>query len=396
MGVRRMLVVTHDLAVGGAQMNALHLMRWLATNTDVELHTLSVGDGPLRANFESIAPVTVLEEHAWTRRVGTIQQGLSQIGSTRGHQSLTRVVVLPRLRSLRKFDVAYLATPASAGMLSVLPPAPVVISQVNQLQTTLGELWPPATRDAFMSVPDRWLARSGAVRDTLVDRLGLPADRVVLQPSFIDVAAFSERRITRREVERRRRELRLPEDASIVVGAGALQWQKGPHLFVQLAAEVNKQHREQVHFVWVGGHHEGIHWDRLAADIARAGIDKVHFVGEKQDPAPWFAMADVFALTSHEDGFPLTCLEHAAMGHPIVTFRNGGAPELLEAAGGDAARGVVDHLDVRAMARRIIELLGDVHGSARIGAQLRRTVTGRYDVDAGSRATWDLIGSLTA
>src|SRR5690606_23667406 len=113
------------------------------------------------------------------------------------------------------------------------------------------------------------------------------------------------------------------------------------------------------------------------------------------DPMPWFAMADVFALTSREDPYPLVCLENATLGTPIVTYRNGGMPELLEAAGPEAALGIIDYLDVGAMATRIIELLTSEDLSKKAGTQLRDRVMAVHDVDvAAPKLAADLMALL--
>lgn len=125
---------------------------------------------------------------------------------------------------------------------------------------------------------------------------------------------------------------------------------------------------------------------RLRSDAERAGTDHVYFVGTKPEPLPWFDLADVFALTSHEDPFPLVCLEHAALGHPVVTYRNGGIPELLTAAGPEAALGIVDFLDVGALAERTIDLLTSTELYRRAADQLRQEVTSQHDVDIAAPA----------
>jgi glycosyltransferase involved in cell wall biosynthesis len=179
------------------------------------------------------------------------------------------------------------------------------------------------------------------------------------------------------------------------MGAGTIDWRKGADLFVQLATEVRRRTREPVHAVWVGGDLTGPDMERLRSDIERTGATPyVHFVGVKPDPLPWFALADVFVLTSREDPFPLVCLEQAAMGHPVVTYRNGGIPELLDAAGPEAARGIVDHLDVGAMADRVIDLLGSVELRTTAGEQLKAEVLRNHDVSVAAPRLFDDLAAL--
>lgn len=387
MTLRRMLAVTHETTLTGAPMNLLHLVTWISRNTDVEVHVLAVKDGPLRHRFEQVAAgVTVLDRNAPQEALGLLYRGLVRLGSSRAYKPVGEAWLRPQLRHLSGFDLVYLNSVTSVGVLPYLPPAKVVVNHVHELQVALRSWEPSRDYELFRTLPDRWIAASDAVAEMLVDDIGVPAEHVLTHHEFIDVTPFAAE-VPLRERERRRREyrhpdgtVRIPADAAVVMGAGTIDWRKGADLFVQLATEVRRRTREPVHFVWVGGDLEGTDMHRLRSDAERSGANHVHFVGVKPDPLPWFAIADVFALTSREDPFPLVCLEHAAMGHPIVTYRNGGMPELLEAAGPEAALGVVDHLDVGAMADRVIALLGSRSLHRAAGEQLRAEVLRHHDV----------------
>lgn len=393
MSLRRMLVVTHECTITGAPMNLLHFVTWVTANTDIEVHVVAMRDGPLRFRFEEVCDVTVLDRSSLTAGLSFLQAGLVRLGSRRAWRPIAAARLRPQLRHLSGFDLVYLNSVTSVGILPYLPSTPVAVDHVHELHVAL-RTWQPSTDyDLFATLPDRWIAASDAVREMLVDEVGLDPDRILLHHEFIDAARFTAAasEVDVREVERRRREyrhpdgtVRIPTDAAVVMGAGTIDWRKGPDLFVQLAAEVRRRTREPVHFVWVGGDLVGTDMERLRSDIERSGTHQVHFVGVKPDPLPWFAMADVFALTSREDPYPLVCLEHAAMGHPIVTYRNGGIVELLEAAGPDAARGIVDHLDVGQMADRVIEYLGSSRLRSAAGAQLRARVVGHHDVEVAA------------
>lgn len=389
--LQRMLAVTHECTITGAPMNLLHLVTWMARNTDVEVHVLVMKDGPLRHRFEKVCEVTVLDRFPPAAALGLVQSGLLRLGSRRAWRPVAALRLIPQLRHLSDYDLVYLNSVTSVGVLPFLPPVPVAVNHVHELHVALRTWRPSSDYDLFATAPDRWIAASGAVRDMLVDEVGLALDRVLLHHEYIDARPFAEAAVPLREVEARRREyrhpdgtVRIPTDAAVVMGAGTIDWRKGPDLFVQLATEVRRRTREPVHFVWVGGDLEGTDMERLRSDIERSGAHHVHFVGTKPDPLSWYAMADVFALTSREDPYPLVCLEHAAMGHPIVTYRNGGIVELLEAAGPAAARGVVDHLDVATMADRVVELLGSSALRDDAGRQLRRRVLEHHDVEVAA------------
>lgn len=384
MSLRRLLAVTHETTLTGAPMNLLHFLTWIRRNTDVEVHTLVLRDGPLRVRFEQVSDVTVLDGSIVGATLGMLQQGLVHLGSRRAWRPIAAARLRPQLRHLGEFDVAYFNSVTSIGVQPFLPPSRVVVSHVHELDVALKAWQPSSDFDLFRTAPDRWIAASGAVNDLLVGDIGLPPDRVSLHYEFIEAGVVADTAFDLRAVERCRREYRIPADAAIVMSAGTIDWRKGPDLFIQLATEVRRRTREPVHFVWVGGELTGMDMHRLRSDMDRAGADHVHFVGTKPEPLPWFAMADVFVLTSREDPFPLVCLEHAAMRHPIVTYRNGGIVELLAAAGPEAATGIVDHLDVGAMADRVIDFLGSPRLSAAAGRQLQDRVVGHHDVSVAA------------
>jgi glycosyltransferase involved in cell wall biosynthesis len=274
----------------------------------------------------------------------------------------------------------------------LLPPATAVVSHVHELDVAL-RMMPRRAQHLLRKAPDGWIAAAEPVRRTLVSEFALPEDRVLRCDEFIATSELAERTISRRDVEACRRELQLPADSAVVLGVGVLSWRKGPDLFIQLATEVRRRSRRPIRFVWLGGSHTGIEWERIRCDRDRSGADNVHFVAEREDPAPWFAAADVFVLTSREDPLPLVGLESAALGLPIVTYRNGGLPDMLEAAGPDAAAGVVDHLDVATMAERVIDLVqADGRRQASID-QARAQVLAHHDVAVAAPR---LVASLEA
>ena len=393
MSLKRVLAVTHEATLTGAPMNLLHLLRWMAAD-GMDVHTLIVRDGPLRQYFEEVGPVTVLDRTSAGEMLGAVQQGLVHLGSRRAWRAVASARLAPHRRRLRHFDLVYLNSATSIGVLPFLGHDGPVVSHVHELQVAIRGWRPESDRDQFLSRPDRWIAASDAVRTMLVDELELDSDRVLLHHEFIDTARILGREVSAREVERCRREYHIPEEASIVMGAGTVDWRKGPDLFVQLATEVRRRSRDPVHFVWVGGDLTGTDMQRLRSDMDRSGADHVHFVGVRPDPLPWFSMADVFALTSREDPFPLVCLEHAVLGHPIVTYRNGGMVELLEPAGPEAARGIVDHLDVGSMAERVLWFLNSDADRLAAGAQLRERVLNHHDVSVAAPALLDDLRSL--
>lgn len=385
MTLRRMLAVSHEASLTGAPMVLVELLEWMRANTDIEVEVLLLGGGPMQKRFEAVGKVTTVGQSALGSVLQLAQRGLAARGSRRASPALARLRLEPVLRHLQGFDLVYLNSLTSLEVLPHLPPARTTVSHIHELETAV-RLWQRVAPDPSLlsSAPDAWVAASGAVRDMLVGEIGCPKERVLLHHACVDGPAIARRTVHLRDVEDRRRSLGIPPDAAVVMGSGTIEWRKGADLFVQLACEIRRRTDDPVHFVWVGGDLSGHDWVRLQTDIERAGADHVHVTGLQPDPIPWFQMADVFVLTSHEDPFPLVCQEHAALGHPVVTYRNGGIPELLEAAGPEAALGVVDHLDTSGMADRVLALLESEQLRNAAGEQLRARVFSHHDLSTAA------------
>lgn len=396
MTIRRILAVTHEASFTGAPIALAGFLEWVRETTSVEVHTLVIADGPMLPRFERLGPVTVLDRSSLGSILALSERGLDRLGSRRLAPMLSTARLRPQLRSLGDVDLVYLNSFTSIEIIPHLRTSAPVVSHVHELPFAIRSYPRLDTIDLLRTRPDAWIAVCGEVRNMLTGLVGAPADRVHVHHPSIDARRIDSHTPTASDTARLRRRFGIPRRARVVMGSGTTDWRKGPDLFVQLAAEVRRRTSEPIHFIWVGGDTEGADWERIRNDIERCHVDHVHFVGSKSDPLPWFAMADVFALTSHEDPFPLVCQEHALMGHPVVTYRNGGIVELLEQAGPAAATGIVDHLDVGAMATAVLGFLESAELHQAAGAQLRARVLEAHDHSTSAARLFDALETAAA
>ena len=374
MTLRRLLAVSHRGQVGGAPIVLEDLVRWITEHTEVDVATVMLTRGDMYGRFREVSAVFELDE---------LTAAADEFGGG-------------PLDGLGTFDLVLLNSLESLALLPSLPDGVPVVSHIHELQVSCREWLRLVQGDPLRTGPDAWIAASAPVRTMLVDEYGCPPELVHLHPSFIDVARLEGRRADRRALESLRRSIGIPHEAPVVMGSGTFEWRKGPELFVQLAGAVQRVAPDPVHFLWVGGNLDSVEHGRLRSDIDRAGVEHLHIVGDVDDPIPYQQLADVFVLTSHEDPHPLVCLEQGALGHPVVSFRNGGIVDVLVAAGPDAARGVVDHLDVASMVERTLELLYDERRRRRAGEQLRDRVLAAHDVPVAAPALFEGLQGVTA
>ncbi|MBI5093404.1 MAG: glycosyltransferase [Candidatus Hydrogenedentes bacterium] len=152
-----------------------------------------------------------------------------------------------------------------------------------------------------------------------------------------------------------RESLSIPNDRLIALFVGRLVSGKGVDTLIDATA------RQSGWTLVVAG--DG----PLRADLERQARDAkadVRFVGFTANVAGLYALADVVALPSRMEALPMTLIEAAAFGKPVVATRVGGIPEIVQ----DDVTGIlVDYGDSAALGRAL-ERLGAVEERDRMGA----------------------------
>jgi len=88
-----------------------------------------------------------------------------------------------------------------------------------------------------------------------------------------------------------------------------------------------------------------------------SGLDaRIIFTGQLGEVGPYYAMADVFVLSSHSEGSPNVLLEAMAANLPVVATCVGGVPEIVE---NEKSALLVPAKDPTALATAIARILSD-------------------------------------
>lgn len=81
-------------------------------------------------------------------------------------------------------------------------------------------------------------------------------------------------------------------------------------------------------------------------------IISIHRTQDQRELAMLYSAADLFVNPTREDNYPTVNMEALACGTPVLTFRTGGSPEILD----DTCGSVVDCDDVDALEREIVRI----------------------------------------
>jgi glycosyltransferase involved in cell wall biosynthesis len=151
-----------------------------------------------------------------------------------------------------------------------------------------------------------------------------PADLFVPIPCGIDLARFSG---DKADGQALRAELGLRPDERLVLWAGRLTPIKGCDVFLRACALVAPR-RPGARFYILG---DGPLAGELKALSSALGLDDaVRFMGQQSNIPTWMAAADLFVLSSLNEGLGRVLLEAMASHTPIVATAVGGVGEIVD------------------------------------------------------------------
>ena len=171
-----------------------------------------------------------------------------------------------------------------------------------------------------------------------------------------------------------RRELGLAAENKLVGIVARLVPIKNHRLFLQVA-EVVAEAVPQARFLVVG---DGELREELEAYACDLGLDgRALFTGWRRDLPRLYADLDVVALTSINEGTPVSLIEALAAGVPVVATAVGGVPDVVV----DGETGyLVEAGDVKGLAKAIIELLKNPKKAKVMGMAGRKAVYPKFTV----------------
>lgn len=173
---------------------------------------------------------------------------------------------------------------------------------------------------------DRIIAVSGITKSIIVQRYGIPEDKVEVVHNAIDVDSLANYEYDQRTY--RYLELLRREGYTVAATVTRFTVQKGLAHFLRAAARASEKYDKLV-FLFAG---DGEQRDELVAMAADLGIsDKVFFTGFVRGKQ-WrdaYSVADIFVMSSVSEPFGLTALEAAHHDSALIISKQSGVGEVL-------------------------------------------------------------------
>jgi glycosyltransferase involved in cell wall biosynthesis len=217
---------------------------------------------------------------------------------------------------------------------------------------------------------DRVVGVGEAVRQALIVNEGIPARRVGVVYNGVDLSPY------RHPVERTaiRRELGLMDQDFVLIQVARLVPIKD-HLTVLRVVQRVAREMPRVRLVLVG---EGPEEKAIREFVTQNKLEEHGcLLGLRSDVPRLLAAADVFLLTSINEGIPLTVIEAMAAGLPVVATDVGGVAEVVR----QGETGLLAPAgDVEALARHVLALASR-EGRERLGCAGRELAFAQFSED---------------
>ncbi|CAN5765598.1 glycosyltransferase family 4 protein [soil metagenome] len=146
-------------------------------------------------------------------------------------------------------------------------------------------------------------------------------------PLGIDLEKFSE---TEKKKENLKSEIGAEENEILVGFVGRFTEIKNIPLFLEAAkiySERRNENSPNLKFILVGDGHLRPELEKQVEELQIN--ENVKFLGNRNDADVFYAGLDIIALTSLNEGTPLSLIEAMANGKPVISTAVGGVPDLL-------------------------------------------------------------------
>jgi glycosyltransferase involved in cell wall biosynthesis len=376
----KVLFVSHMATRSGAPLLLLWLLRWLMEHgRGIDPAVVLLGDGPLRADFEALAPTDT-----WSRPLyRPLRERL--LSRLRGTEAPNPATLLQAAVQRHQPDLLYLNTLVLGRHLEPLsadPQRPACLSHVHELETTLATMSNPQEVARQLGLSSEVVACAERVKQSLEIHHGLAPGRCTVIPEFIPFAPPERGRADQTSVQqapRAEHPLLRQLDAAVADGtfvfgfAGQAISRKGFDLFPLLVRECERVFAgEPFLAVWLGAAPTQSEVIEVQRDLRLLALEhRVLLLPPMPSGIDIIRRYAVHGLLSREDPYPVVALEAAAAAVPTVCFRDGGGIVDFVADGCGVS---VDYLDLEAFATALHRLSRDLESRRRLGERSRARV----------------------
>lgn len=367
-GPRRVLLATHDLNIGGAQLY-LHLLVTKLRERGLDFCLVTGAGGKLLAELEGELDIPVLV-------VGNTPTDRTALES----QMVQIAAFAARHRVVGGLANTLLAFPSMSALQSLGLPTTWAIHEsfepASFFRQYFGEPLPDSVADVAMNALracDEVVFEAHATRD--VYRSYVSDSRAAMVPYGVDLTQV-DAYLASHSQERVRDELSMRRDSRVLACVGKVEPRKGQLALVRAFGRLPAELRENVELVLVGMGDDS-YSAALREHVESASLGGVRFVGADPDILRWYYAADVLVSASDVESVPRSMLEAMAMGRPVAATDVFGVGELVSEGLNGFTCEALDLGALTEMLRRVLQASPDE--IQRLGAAAGELIRERHD-----------------
>ncbi len=222
----------------------------------------------------------------------------------------------------------------------------------------------------YRYMADFYIAISHKIKEVLVND-GIPAGRIFVVHSGINPNRFDD--VAKDYLID---EFNIKSSDQVVINVAHLAGHKGQQYLVKAIPLVLAEIPSARFFI-IGG---GELMDELQTLAISLGLKKkLIFTGFRRDVGAFYQIADLFVMSSVQEGLGTAVLDALALGKPVVATHSGGIPEIIH--DGETGR-LVASADHISLAEGIIEMLHHTDRAKQMAIQGRAMVRQKFSVEA--------------
>lgn len=171
-----------------------------------------------------------------------------------------------------------------------------------------------------------------------------------------------------------REKYNIPQGAVVMGTVARLQWQKSVHRLLQAFGLIQSKYPD-MHLVLVGTGPEKQALQDLSLELRCR--ERIHFLGNVDNPRPVYCMMDLFVLPSLWEGMPLTVLEAWDSRIPVIATDVSGSRDIIE----DEVTGFIATNTAMGIAQEIEHALKEKERFPQIVSEAKNRLHSEYSIE---------------
>ena len=336
--MKKIIFISHNASRSGAPLYLLQLIEWLKCNYEVDCTIILNAGGELEKHFEKVGKTYVWDGHF------TLSTITEKITAKLGYKNLSATYqqrIINNIKALQP-DLVVSNTIVSNKLAFLLKQninCPFV-AIYHEMKFTAQFFYPDYVGNKFIAIFDKIITVNENIKQFITDDYFFNQKNIFVIPPFISV---TKKNNTKKNIS---------ADKFNILLSGFGGWQKGFDLLGVLLANFKyKNIDHKFSFTWLGEVPEN-NRKMLTFELDQIGAtDLISFPGKVTNMQDYYLNASLFLMLSKEDSFPLTCIEAASYGLPIIAFEKcGGIVEFIEKGAGKC----VPFMDINEIVNQIL------------------------------------------